>query len=66
MDEEPWKPGDGFSEVFIRVNEKGECVVSGPKDRVADLKREILEYLGKDQQGVLPDAVERIELGGNS
>lgn len=62
MDEEPWTPSDSFDEVVIRVNEKGECVVAGPEEKVAEVKKEILEFLGKGQQSVLPETIERIEL----
>lgn len=64
MDEEPWTPSDSFDEVVIRVNEKGECVVAGPEEKVAEVKKEILQFLGKGQQRLLPETIERIELEG--
>lgn len=62
VDEEPWQPSEGFDEVFVRINEKGECVVSGPKEKVAQVKAEILGYLSKGQEKGLPETIQKIEL----
>ena len=62
MDDSPWEPSADFNDVYVRVNEKGECVVSGPQELVDAMKQKVLTYLSKGQQEKMPMNIERIVL----
>ncbi|OHT09767.1 hypothetical protein TRFO_21190 [Tritrichomonas foetus] len=50
-DDAPWEPEDDFNEVFIRVDENNNCVISGPPEKVAKIKEQIVNAVldGQDK-----------------
>ena len=57
-----WEPSEGFKDVYVRVNDTGECVVSGPSDLVRAVKDKIFCYLSEGQEQDVPITVERVIL----
>jgi hypothetical protein len=64
LDEAPWEPDPGFRFLYIRVNQQGECVISGPPDQVAQIKRQLFDLLSEDRSDEIPDDVQRFEIRG--
>jgi acyl transferase domain-containing protein len=64
MDDEdaPWEPGPDFQQVFIRVNSQGECVISGPQDQVARLRKQLVDLLLDGCEGQIPDDIRRFQI----
>jgi hypothetical protein len=62
IDDLPWEPGPDFGHVFIRVNEANECVISGPPDQVAEVRRQIVDLLLEGAKDQIPDSVMTFEI----
>jgi hypothetical protein len=61
LGETPWEPDAAFPFLFIRVNPQGQCVVSGPPDQVAQVKKQLLDFLSEGRSDQMPDDFERFE-----
>ena len=42
---EAWTPEEDFQEVFIRLDENNNCVISGPTAKVQELKEQISQII---------------------
>jgi hypothetical protein len=62
IDDLPWEPGVDFGHVFIRVNEANECVISGPPDQVAEVRKQIVDLLLEGAKEQIPDSVRTFEI----
>jgi hypothetical protein len=61
-DDTPWEPNPSFQHAFIRLNSQGECVISGPPDEVAQIKKKLIEFLTEGKSDQVPDDVRRFEI----
>ena len=61
LDEEPWVPSKEFTEMFVRMTDNGEVILSGPKNQVEDAKNQILDLLSQGLATNIPRDINRIE-----
>jgi hypothetical protein len=64
LDETPWEPDAAFPFLYIRVNPQGQCVISGPPDQVAQVKKQLVDFLSEGRSDQIPDDFERLEIPG--
>jgi hypothetical protein len=62
FDDTPWEPDADFGHVFIRVTETGECLVSGPKEEVEQLRKQIVDLISDGRPEKVPDHVHRFQI----
>lgn len=53
-DDEPWSPEEDFHEVFIRLDENNNCIISGPPEKVNKLK-ELIAKIIKGEDNTIDD-----------
>lgn len=47
-DDEPWIPDEDFGELFIHMDENNNCVISGPPEKVAEIKKHIANIITEE------------------
>lgn len=60
-DDEPWTPEEDFPEVFIRMDENNNCIISGPPDKVNKLKEQIAKIVMEEGSTIDDDKLKSIK-----
>ena len=57
----PWTPEEDFPEVFIRMDENNNCIISGPPDKVNKLKEQIAKIVMEEGSTIDDDKLKSIK-----
>lgn len=60
-DDEPWTPEEDFPEVFIRLDENNNCIISGPPEKVNELKKQIAQIVMEGSNNVDDEKLKSIK-----
>lgn len=60
LPDEIWEPDKDFNELYIHIDQNNNCIISGPKEKLKEIKSQIVKTIDSDISQIIQTRIESI------